>query len=314
MIGANSCDASWPKYGEIDILDNRISITPWQSNADRLRLWYCCSLVGNRFLYEYSSVDSRVPWAPTKLMTSRTPVVPRNRGGLITQDEERQPRGPFCTAQTKRTVLAISSPGSDLRYCRADAESFAGFLRHRGFQDELWVNRSASKERILQRLRSEAWNSMPNDLFVLFYSGHGFTDVNDKEGLLISDGTKAEVRVLQLDEIRRALRGHRGQVVVVLDACSERLQVSLGQDLSSVLDQDNVLVLSAAGPGTLAYESSELGLGLFTHSLINAMARVGEMRSSQDFLRAFEMCREGTELAAERSGSYQEPARLTMKH
>jgi hypothetical protein len=150
-------------------------------------------------------------------------------------------------------LVGISDyPGdaNDLPLCREDAEKLAATLKSVGLSDDahivLLTDSRATAQNVRSALNRMATRVGPDDVFILFYSGHGYQDdpspteteeVDGREEAIVLGGD-----MYTDDEMDRDLDNiHAGLTVVALDSC-----------FSGGFDRD---VISA--PGRVGFFSSE---------------------------------------------------------
>jgi hypothetical protein len=194
-------------------------------------------------------------------------------------------------------VLAIGidvykNPSLQLNFARADAESIAQLWKDKGgnlFEQvkvTTLLDEQATRAGILEALDRMAAEVRPEDVFLFYFAGHG--SMLEQEFFFIP--TEA-TRLYQLDKLKKeALPAILVQEkfrhikalkqVVLIDACQSggatELLASRGASEEKALAQlsrsAGVHVLSAAGSEQFAVEFKELGHGLFTYVLLEALS------------------------------------------
>ena len=188
-------------------------------------------------------------------------------------------------SQRVAVVVGLDSYGADenlqnLRFASADARAMAEVLGEDGYQVHL-VADQASEAEFLDTLSDATRTLQREDVFVLYFAGHAQLVpgagphglellFSDHEG--VGDG-------LGLQELEERLSGLASrQRVVVLDTCyserSQQLLASLRGAEPSWTPPDvgelDVWIYSAA-PQQSAQEDADLGHGVFTHYLLEAL-------------------------------------------
>ncbi len=153
-------------------------------------------------------------------------------------------------------------------------------------QISILVDEDATKRKILKKLRAISSQAGPNDLVLLYYSGHGI-----KGAFLPIDFFNGENQ-LKHSEIAAILdRSRAKNKLVIADACHSGSWLTAKGDGRPRLEQF-YKSLAEAKPGTAlimsskseetSLESSGLRQGVFTHYLIRGMK--GEADTNGDFL------------------------------
>jgi molecular chaperone DnaK (HSP70) len=132
-------------------------------------------------------------------------------------------------------------------------------------------------------------------MLYFFFSGHGFhSPADDADYLLLANSSTGamEETSLRFDLVLRLLAKARAtHVVLFLDAC--RATVSAGKSVEALIPQPDVTNLTPPGyasfcscePGTLSYEADELGAGIFSAALCDALDETGRCVSVEDLDR-----------------------------
>jgi WD40 repeat protein len=185
--------------------------------------------------------------------------------------------------------------GCDLRYAVADAIALHGVIQE-GWKtltprmnllvaDDANPN-GASKTAIRDVLARFAQDVRPEDVFLLSFSGHGYTE---KSGLfylipsdLEGDCSHVDARLLasaiSMDELRDWLRPiDAGEMVLILDACFAGASVESGDfkpgpmgsaGLGQLAYDKRMRILAASQPNQAAGETPLLGMGFLTYALV----------------------------------------------
>lgn len=179
----------------------------------------------------------------------------------------------------------------NLNYAKDDADIFVKTLKEetKGLFTATEVlevyNEEANKKNILSKLDEIALNASPHDVFIFYYAGHG--SMIDQDFYFITN----EITRLYDEELlkKEALSAYEVQEVfthikalkqvVVLDAChsggSAQLLATRGGSEEKAIAQlsrsTGVHVFASAGSEQFATEFKQLGHGVFTYLLVEAM-------------------------------------------
>jgi uncharacterized caspase-like protein len=181
---------------------------------------------------------------------------------------------------------------ADLAYADADATAFAALLKRQGWPEgsiKLLVNEQATKGNVEVALESWLTKAGPDDLVVLFWSGHGFPDPADPEKVYFAcHDTDLSVPATgcRMDKARAAIEELKARNVVVLaDTChAGKLVTRGGKGVGGIavggyvekLRQDAAvpkgwIFMVSAETDRLAVEHSSWSHGAFTHCLLEAL-------------------------------------------
>ena len=189
-------------------------------------------------------------------------------------------------------INEYKNPALDLNYAAADARAFSKTIHHSAkdlFKNvELYelYDKEATRENILQLLDELAGKAEPKDVLVFYYAGHG-SMVENKFFFIPTES----VTLYQLDRLNEESI-YAGMIqeklknipalkqIVILDACQSGGSVDLlaqrGASEEKALAQlsrgSGVHVMAAAGSEQFATEVGSLGHGLFTYTILEALA------------------------------------------
>lgn len=193
-------------------------------------------------------------------------------------------------------VLAIGinqykNPTLNLNYAADDAESVAELIEKQGKQlftrveTRLLINEDATRENILKELGELARVVKPTDVFYFFYAGHGsnydeqfyFVPSNCTRLYEPESLTKEALPVSEIVESLKAIPALKQ--VLFIDAChsgsSTAMLAERGASEEKALAQlsrsAGVHILAAAGSDQAATEFQELGHGVFTYTVLEAL-------------------------------------------
>ena len=190
------------------------------------------------------------------------------------------------------------NPNYQLNVAKTDAEEFIASLKKgsnkifKNINQYEIYNQNASAIHIRSVLDSVSENAQPNDVFVFYYAGHGaLAEANENRNseyyLIPYDVTQvygAEEQLAEkaissseLMEFSRKIQAQKQ--LIVLDACQSggaiSSFVSRGPKEQKAMMQlarsAGVVLLAASGQEEFASEFEELGHGVFTYSILEAM-------------------------------------------
>jgi hypothetical protein len=197
-----------------------------------------------------------------------------------------------------------ADPGMALEYAAKDARDFDRALQdQRGLYYEdvetrVLVDRDVTRSSLIAGLEwLEKQPIGPNDVSVLYLSGHGLSDERQTYWFLPSDATADDVRAkgVSQDEVRRSLQDLPGKVLWFLDTChaagaSRRAPVDVNTLVNTVTSAESggiVAFASSTGRET-SFESSAWGNGAFTKAIVEGieqgkadLAREGTITTSE---------------------------------
>lgn len=221
---------------------------------------------------------------------------------------------------------ASDYPGTvnDLPFTRNDAEAMASLLASQGGWDvHLQLDGLATKQQLDSLLGNLSEDSRQNSPVLFFYAGHGTWDEYSKYFLVPVDALADYGRLISQDDIFELLAKHKIQhPILILDSCnSGGFALSDGvydaispdynpwqrQETSTVFAQianlasgafvsyaqykntTRAIVLAAAGPPELSWESSGLGHGIFTWFVLKAAEDPAADRNGDGYISTTEL-------------------------
>jgi uncharacterized caspase-like protein len=179
-----------------------------------------------------------------------------------------------------------------LNYAKPDAESFSTVLEEKAgnlFKSLKLItlyDKEASSEGILSKLNELAQVINPEDVFILYYAGHG-SMVDNRFFFIPTESLRLyDLKSLQKDAIEATVLQEKLQSIkalkqlIIMDACqsggSVELLATRGASEEKAIAQlsrsTGIHVLASAGSEQYATEFTELGHGLFTYVLLKALA------------------------------------------
>ena len=234
----------------------------------------------------------------------------------------------ITVSQQTRTYYAIVVGIADyyenpLQYTDDDAWSFANQLLK---SPTMWnadnivllLNRDATTTNFIAALNAISAQATPNDVLVIFYSGHGnhWADISPFDE---ADGLDESLCFMDYDMtddwLASLLRDVPvGQLLVIVDACysgglirgqsegeiaPQSIGVGLGEDLmrdQATATKDlgdltrSVVVISASADYEYSIEWANFGHGVFTYYLLEAMTGLADVYGNHDGLISAEEC------------------------
>jgi WD40 repeat protein len=189
-------------------------------------------------------------------------------------------------------INEYKNPALDLNYARADARAFGKTISAAAkdlFKKvELYelYDKEATRSNILSMLDELAGIAEPQDVLVFFYAGHGSMVENKfffipTESVTLYQLDKLNEESIYAGMIQEKLKNIPAlKQVVILDACqsgaSAELLAQRGASEEKALAQlsrgSGVHVMAAAGSEQFATEVGSLGHGLFTYTILEALA------------------------------------------
>lgn len=193
-------------------------------------------------------------------------------------------------------ILAIGidkykNPSMTLTFAREDAEALTEMLRKRSqkmfkkIEVTSLYDEEATKANIMKKLNELAKNIQKNDVFIFYYAGHG--SMTEEQFFFIPSEctrlyekntlTKDAIEASELQQKFREIKALKQ--IIIMDACNSggsiEFLASRGgieeKAIAQLARSSGIHVLASAGSNETAIEVSELGHGLFTYILLNAL-------------------------------------------
>lgn len=183
------------------------------------------------------------------------------------------------------------NPRLSLNYAKPDAESFTGALdaNSKSLFDKIVVHtlydQLASRAGILKKLDELATLIKPEDVFIFYYAGHGSMVDNrfffiPAESSRLYDIGSLQSEALEASVLQEKFKSIKAlKQLIVMDACQSGGSVELlatrgateEKAIAQLSRSAGIHVLASAGSEQFATEFAELGHGLFTYVLIQAL-------------------------------------------
>ena len=180
---------------------------------------------------------------------------------------------------------------TNLIYADDDARAFATTLKKQGWSDshiKMLINEQATQRNVLIALESWLTKAGPDDLIVLFWSGHGFPDPEDPENVYFAcydTDIGIPATGYRMDKVRQALAERKARNVVVLaDTCHAGKLITRGGEkgvsirpyMTRLQKKKDVprgwIFMVASDTDRTAIEHSSWSNGAFTHCLLEALS------------------------------------------
>ena len=200
------------------------------------------------------------------------------------------------TADATCHILAVGineykNPKLNLNYAVADANSFVETYAskakqlYKNIETTSLYNGQASRDGIINALEQLEKKAGINDVFVFYYAGHGTMVEGDfffvpHESTRLSDRKSLEETALSASEVQQHLEGIKAlKQVIIMDACQSGGSVELlaqrgapeEKAIAQLSRSAGIHVMASAGSDQYATEFQDLGHGLFTYLLLEAL-------------------------------------------
>lgn len=192
-------------------------------------------------------------------------------------------------------VLAVGIDGyaptfPDLQFASIDAKNITeAFSQQEGklftrVYSTCMTNKDATKENILKAI--ERFPAMyPNDILILFFSGHGVRMRNtkgDTKYFFVSAGATPEnmlYRGLSWDDFASQIsKVGAGRVLLFLDAChsGDVSNSASNEKVAANIARNMGIVFASSSGNEFSFENSEWGHGAFTKAILDALSGKGD--------------------------------------
>ncbi|MBF6592915.1 MAG: caspase family protein [Thermaceae bacterium] len=209
----------------------------------------------------------------------------------------------LSTPQTYALVIGINNyrpyPETPalppLNFAESDARKMAQALRDpsegRVSKVRLLLDTDASKTAIEAELRDLSRRLTTADTLVVYYSGHGMPNSQGQPSMMPSDAkTNDEETWLPLEEVQSLVKTHsggKGRLILIVDACfsgrsqpgSRSFTLPGRKDVpkpQTPTPSGQDVVLASSSDTQPSWEDSDLGGGVFTTYLLEAMSGKGD--------------------------------------
>jgi len=176
-----------------------------------------------------------------------------------------------------------------LKYAADDAELLERILREKaakafaGVEVLRFVDRKATKEAFFDGLQWLKDSMKPQDVGIIFFSGHGDRDDDGIFYMLPAEVKRRRIAATALDGafFKRKLAGIKGRLVVMLDAChagavekeARQLRPSTDDFVREMVREDSAIIMMCSSTGQeVSIEDPQLGHGFFTQALTEGLS------------------------------------------
>lgn len=166
-----------------------------------------------------------------------------------------------------------------------DAREFAGLLKTRyGFEVSLLLDRQATRQTIMDRMRDLAANTSPDESVLIYFAGHGEVDRVLNDGWWVPADAIGGNSATYLDNmfVQRVMRGMKARhVLLVSDSCYSGTLFGESRSLPPLIDDRYYLNLyneksrwgMTSGNKTPVSDSGSGGHSIFAYQLIKALTK-----------------------------------------
>jgi tetratricopeptide (TPR) repeat protein len=177
--------------------------------------------------YDSGDAQPTIPAAPARVTSETSIPTPVAAAPILTKPVA-APAAQTAPLQGRRIALVIGNSAYKsvpaLTNPQKDAAAIAASLRNIGF-DTVTLAVDATREKLIDALRTFADEAEKADWAMVYYAGHGI-EVNGQNYLIPTDAKLATDRDVQfeaipLDQVMASLEGARKLKLVLLDACRD---------------------------------------------------------------------------------------------
>lgn len=208
-----------------------------------------------------------------------------------------KPAGSLSSRQCWAVVVGVSKYQyagkgilTNLLYADDDAEAFSIALKNQKWKSshiKLLTNEQATKRNVEVALESWLTKANPDDLIVLYWSGHGFPDPENAEKVYFAcydTDVSIPATGYRMDRVRAALEERKARNVILLaDTCHAGKLITRGNKGISIIPQiekmrrdKNIpkgwIFMVGADSDRQAIEHTSWSNGAFTHCLIKGLS------------------------------------------
>jgi tetratricopeptide (TPR) repeat protein len=208
-----------------------------------------------------AAFDSGVPQPTIKTAPTRVTSLT----SIPTSDAAVPAATPASATQGRRVALIIGNSGyknvTALPNPNHDADVMAASLRATGFESVTVAN-DATRETLIDALRTFANEAEKADWAVVYYSGHGM-EVNGSNYLIpveakIASDRDVQFEAIPLDQVMASVEGAKKLKLVLLDACRNN---PFAPQMRRTAPGETVAAASPTGGGIVGTRSVGRGLG-----------------------------------------------------
>jgi|GEM_PF-3030953 len=178
-----------------------------------------------------------------------------------------------------------------------DAKEFANLLQTRyGFKVTMLLDRQATRQGIMDKMRELAANSLPDESILIYYAGHGDLDrvLNDGWWVPVDATGGNPATYIDNNYVQRVMRGMKARhVLLVSDSCYSGTLFGESRSLPTVIDDRYYMNLyneksrwgMTSGNKTPVSDSGSEGHSIFAYQLIKALKK-----NDQPYITTQEIC------------------------
>jgi hypothetical protein len=231
--------------------------------------------------------------------TSMASVMPPSNPTSAKLEPSRPTPGPAFAPVANRWAVIVgiskyefSAPGgmSDLAFAERDAQDFAKTLENLGWGTDhmvLLTNEKATKRGVETALEIWLRRAGPNDQIILFWSSHGWPDLEDPEKASFAcyDSKTSDLSSgMRMDRVRQMLEERKARnVVVIADTCHsgkvtrsiDSKAIGVVPALEAMQKSEQVpkgwVFIASADPDRMAYKDKAWNNGALTHVLLEGL-------------------------------------------
>ncbi len=193
-------------------------------------------------------------------------------------------------------INKYKNPKYHLNYAQPDAKSFTDKVVEKSgkifknIKKIEFYDAEATRDKIYQGFETVIKQAKPEDVFVFYYAGHGSLDEEDDDKYYLvptdvtqiyGDSEQLKNKAISADDLKAMLSKVKSQKqLILLDAChsggavkafSTRAGGSEEKALVQLARASGVVLIAASQSQQFATEFEEIGHGVFTYSLLEAM-------------------------------------------
>jgi len=186
---------------------------------------------------------------------------------------------------------------TNLKTAVNDAKEFANLLQTRyGFKVTMLLDRQATRQGIMDKMRELAANSLPDESILIYYAGHGDLDrvLNDGWWVPVDATGGNPATYIDNNYVQRVMRGMKARhVLLVSDSCYSGTLFGESRSLPTVIDDRYYMNLyneksrwgMTSGNKTPVSDSGSEGHSIFAYQLIKALKK-----NDQPYITTQEIC------------------------
>lgn len=179
----------------------------------------------------------------------------------------------------------------DLNFAQADASSFVSVMgnQEKGLYKEIIIdtlyNKNATKENILASLDKLQSEASINDVVMIYFAGHGSYQEDmfyfiPHDAVRLMDANHLKEKGISSNEVQEKLRNTKAlKQFIIIDACQSGGSLKSFSErgakdekaIAQLSRSSGIHVLASAGADQYASEFQELGHGIFTYVLLQAL-------------------------------------------